>query len=152
MHSAWMRSRRRRTFARRSRRSNRGRCCRATRRRTSSSYYLELLDDARFNPAAYGSSLGLDLSGVAPAQPLAMNPLLVESARLHSQDMIAQNYFSHTTPAGRRPRQRIAATGLQCDTGYAESIEYQHRTLAVRRYASRPNYAAWDTGLEPLRT
>src|ERR1700678_3047253 len=42
-------------------------------------YYLELLDDARFNPAAYGQSLGLNLSNVAPAQPLAMNEELVES-------------------------------------------------------------------------
>ena len=66
-------------------------------------YYLELLDDARFNPAAYGQSVGIDLSGVAPAQPLAMNTLLVESARLHSQDMIAQDYFSHDSPQGTDP-------------------------------------------------
>lgn len=85
-------------------------------------YYLELLDDARFNPAAYGTSVGIDLSGVAPAQPLAMNPLLVESARLHSQDMIARNYFAHVTPEGVDPGARIAATGFPAN-GWAESIE-----------------------------
>ena len=41
--------------------------------------YLEELDDARFDPAAFGVSLGLDLSTVAPSQPLAMSTLLVES-------------------------------------------------------------------------
>ena len=93
-------------------------------------YYLELLDDARFNPAAYGDSLGIDLSGVAPAQPLAMNTLLVESARLHSQDMIAQDYFSHITPQGADPGDRIAATGFAA-TGWAESIETNTKPVAV---------------------
>jgi serralysin len=91
--------------------------------------YLEELDDARFNPAAYGVSLGLDLSTVAPSQPLAMSPLLVEAARLHSQDMIAQNYFSHTTPQGVGPEQRIQAAGFN-PTGYAESIEYNTNETA----------------------
>src|SRR5438132_1762577 len=84
--------------------------------------YLEELDDARFNPGAYGVALGLDLSGIAPAQPLAMNPLLVQSARLHSQDMIARNYFEHDTPEGIGPQQRIQATGFR-QKGWAESIE-----------------------------
>ena len=85
--------------------------------------YLEELNDARFDPAAFGVSLGLDLSSVAPSQPVAMSTLLVESARLHSQDMIAQNYFSHTAPDGRGPEQRIQAAGFS-ETGWAESIEY----------------------------
>jgi hypothetical protein len=106
--------------------------------------YLEELDDARFNPAAYGTSLGLDLTSVAPAQPLAMNTLLVESARLHSQDMIAQNYFSHTTLQGLGPGQRIAATGLLA-TGYAESIEY-NTNPALASTGFPASYAAWDTG------
>ncbi len=108
-------------------------------------YYLELLDDARFNPAAYGSSLGIDLSGVAPAQPLAMNTLLVESARLHSQDMIAQNYFAHDTPQGVDPGGRIAATGFAAN-GWAESIETN--TEPSQFGGTFPaNYATWDAGL-----
>jgi hypothetical protein len=106
--------------------------------------YLQLLDDARFNPAAYGTSLGIDLSTVAPAQPLAMNPLLVESARLHSQDMIAQNYFDHVTPQGVDPGARIAATGFSAN-GWAESIETN--TNPSQPGGSFPaNYGAWDAG------
>jgi hypothetical protein len=108
-------------------------------------YYLELLDDARFNPAAYGPSQGIDLSGAAPAQPLAMNPLLVESARLHSQDMIAQDYFSHYTPQGTDPGERIQATGLST-TGWAESIETD--TNPARASQGFPaDYGAWDAGV-----
>jgi hypothetical protein len=106
--------------------------------------YLQLLDDARFNPAAYGPSLGIDLSGVAPAQPLAMNPLLVESARLHSQDMIAQGYFAHETPQGLDPGARIAATGFVAN-GWAESIETNtNPSLPGGSFAA--NYGAWDAG------
>jgi hypothetical protein len=85
-------------------------------------YYLEQLNDARFNPGAYGVSIGVDLSNIAPSQPLAMNTQLVEAARLHSVDMIARNYFDHYTPEGIDPGQRIAATGLVTN-GWAESIE-----------------------------
>src|SRR5262245_16745760 len=81
--------------------------------------YLEELDDSRFNPGVYGASLGLNLSTIAPAQPLAMNPLLVQSARLHSQDMIARSYFDHDTPEGIGPQQRIEATGYR-QKGWAE--------------------------------
>jgi serralysin len=105
--------------------------------------YLEELNDARFDPAAFGTSLGLDLSSVAPSQPLAMNTLLVESARLHSQDMIAQNYFSHTAPDGMGPEQRIQATGFP-DTGWAESIEYN--TQPAQASVGFPaDYAALNT-------
>jgi hypothetical protein len=105
--------------------------------------YLEELDDARFNPAAFGASLGLDLSSVAPSQPLAMSPLLVEAARDHSQDMIAQNYFSHVTPQGVDPVTRIQDTGFP-GTGWAESIETntQSEPAAVGFPA---NYAALNT-------
>jgi hypothetical protein len=108
-------------------------------------YYLELLDDARFNPAAYGASLGIDLSGVAPAQPLAMNQLLVEAARLHSQDMIAQDYFAHDTPQGVDPGTRIAATGFVAN-GWAESIETNTEPSQLGG-AFPADFAAWDAGL-----
>ena len=75
--------------------------------------FLTELNDARFDPAAYGDALGIDLSNVAPAQPMAMNPLLVEAARLHSLDMLDRGYFNHYTPEGLGPSQRIAATGFR---------------------------------------
>lgn len=60
--------------------------------------FLELLNQVRRDPAAYGASIGLDLSGVAATQPLAFDERLIESARLHSQDMNGRDYFGHCTP------------------------------------------------------
>ena len=83
--------------------------------------FLEELNDARANPAAYGASIGLDLSTVAPSQPLAFNPQLIQAARLHSQDMNARGYFSHVTPEGLDPGARISQAGFFWN-GWGESI------------------------------
>lgn len=83
--------------------------------------FLEELNDARANPAAYGASIGVDLSYIAPSQPLAFSPLLVQAARLHSQDMNANAYFGHVSPSGQDPGQRISATGFSW-TSWGESI------------------------------
>lgn len=83
--------------------------------------FLEELNDARANPAAYGASIGLDLSTVAPAQPLAFNTELIQAARLHSQDMNARGYFSHVTPEGLDPGARISQAGFFWN-GWGESI------------------------------
>jgi uncharacterized protein YkwD len=83
--------------------------------------FLERLNDARANPAAYGAAIGLDLSGVAPSQPLAFDPLLIQAALGHSQDMDLRNYFGHNTPEGIDPGARISATGFAW-TSWGESI------------------------------
>src|SRR3954452_5911318 len=83
--------------------------------------FLEQLNDARANPAAYGSSIGLDLSSVAPSQPLAWDPELIQAARGHSQDMSDRTYFSHVTPEGVDPGGRIAAAGFGA-VSWGESI------------------------------
>jgi uncharacterized protein YkwD len=83
--------------------------------------FLEELNDARANPAAYGQSIGLDLSNVAPSPPLAFDPLLTEAARLHSMDMAARNYFAHNTPEGVDPGGQIAAVGYAW-TSWGQSI------------------------------
>jgi uncharacterized protein YkwD len=59
--------------------------------------FLERLNDARANPAAYGQTIGVNLAGYAPAPPLAFDTRLIRAARDHSADMIARNYFSHVT-------------------------------------------------------
>jgi hypothetical protein len=82
---------------------------------------LERLNDARANPAAYGQSIGLDLSNVAPSQPLAWDSRLIAAAQFHSQDMNNRGYFDHTDPNGNDPGQRIAAAGYNA-TSWAESI------------------------------
>jgi uncharacterized protein YkwD len=83
--------------------------------------FLEILNDARANPAAYGASIGLNLSGVAPAQPLAFNTQLVEAARRHSVDLNARNYFAHNTPEGLNPGARLTQAGFSW-IGYGESL------------------------------
>ena len=92
--------------------------------------YLERLNDARANPAAYGASIGLDLSGVLPAPPLAFDLTLVFVARTHSQDENARGYFGHFTPEGLGPDQRVASAGLRFKS-VEESLSAGGGTMTV---------------------
>src|SRR5437868_3211254 len=83
---------------------------------------LEQLNDARANPAAYGATIGVDLSGVAPSQPLAFDPLLVQAARQHAQDMNTRGYFGQNTPEGTDPGQRMSQVGFNWITWGESSI------------------------------
>jgi N-acetylneuraminic acid mutarotase len=74
--------------------------------------FLEQLNDARANPPAYGASINFDLSNVAPVQPLAFNPLLIQAAHLDAQDMNNRGFFDHVNPDGLGPSQRVGATGF----------------------------------------
>lgn len=69
-------------------------------------YFLELINRARANPDAeaqlYNIALneGVSLSSTIssdPKQPLAFNLNLYRAALAHSEDMVAQDYFSHYT-------------------------------------------------------
>jgi hypothetical protein len=73
---------------------------------------LEELNDIRANPAAFGAAIGVDLSNVAPAQPLAFSPLLIQAARQHAQDTSDRGYVGQNTPDGLTPGQRIANAGF----------------------------------------
>jgi uncharacterized protein YkwD len=73
---------------------------------------LQQLNAIRADPAAYGQSIGLDLSNVPPSQPLAFSTLLEASAQAHSQDMNDKDYFGHVTPSGQTPDQRMTAAGF----------------------------------------
>jgi uncharacterized protein YkwD len=48
----------------------------------------------------------------AGLKPLAPDPPMTEVARLHSADMFARGYFSHVTPEGRSPFDRINAASI----------------------------------------
>jgi uncharacterized protein YkwD len=48
----------------------------------------------------------------AGLKPLAADPELVPVARAHSADMFARGYFSHYTPEGRSPFDRIQEAGV----------------------------------------
>ncbi len=88
------------------------------------------LNAIRANPAAYGQSIGLNLSNVAPAPPLAFNPLIEQAAHDHSQDMNDNNYFSHINLQGQDPGQRLSAVGFNWSS-YSESIAGGYPTSAA---------------------
>lgn len=70
------------------------------------SQLLQRINALRASGANCGSS------GTFPAAPaVAWNAKLTQAADGHSQDMSAQNYFSHTSKDGRSFTQRIDATG-----------------------------------------
>jgi uncharacterized protein YkwD len=92
--------------------------------------FLEQLNDARANPAAYGASIGLSaIANVAPAAPLAWDARLIQAAQLHSQDMNAKNYFSHYDQAGHDPGWRETQAGYPW-TDFGESIAAGYATSA----------------------
>lgn len=83
--------------------------------------FLERLNDARSDPPAYGRAIGLDLSNVAPAPPLAFNSLLIQAAKLHSEDMNRRNFLEHRNPDGEDAGQRMHRAGFDWQT-WGESI------------------------------
>jgi uncharacterized protein YkwD len=95
-------------------------------------YAIELINRARANPSAQAARYGITLneglpSGTisnAPAQPLAVNLPLVDSARKQSQWMIDTDTFSHTGAGGSAPNTRMSAAGYHFDSpsSWAENI------------------------------
>jgi hypothetical protein len=92
--------------------------------------FLELLNNARANPAAYGNSIGLNLSNVAPSQPLAWDPDLITAATGHSQDMSVNNFFGHNSSTGEDPGQRMTDAGYNW-SNWGESIAAGYTTPAA---------------------
>ncbi len=90
--------------------------------------FLERLNDARAQPAAYGKSIGVNLSGVLPASPLSFDTRMIAAAHAHSVDMSVHNYFGHTGSNGSTAGQRISGAGYPY-RGYAESITAGQTTV-----------------------
>lgn len=104
-------------------------------------YLLELVNRARANPMAEGERLGLDLTKdltdaeiakLVPQEPLALNEALTIAARLHSQDMADNDYFSHIDLQGNSPSDRATAQGYVYSAGENiaagyDSIDDVHR-------------------------
>jgi uncharacterized protein YkwD len=67
--------------------------------------------------------------------PLQLNPELTQVARTHSQDMLSEDYFSHTTPSGETQLQRVQASGYipNAQVGYTvgENIAWGTGYLAT---------------------
>ncbi len=87
-------------------------------------YMLELVNRARANPAEEGkwlatlnecptvfSDLAGDFANYPAVSPVTYQAQLGTSARLHSQDMLDNDYFDHNSQAGVTPSQRVAAQG-----------------------------------------
>jgi serralysin len=82
-------------------------------------YMLELINQARANPAAMASKLGIDLNhglsagtiSTAAKQPLAFNQDLIDAAHKHSVWMLSTDTFSHTGAGGSDPSARMKAEG-----------------------------------------
>jgi uncharacterized protein YkwD len=64
----------------------------------------------------------------AGCAPLRVDSRLTTAARLHSEDMAARNYFSHTSLDGRSPWQRMEAQGYTAGSG--ENIAAGYTTAA----------------------
>jgi RNA polymerase sigma factor (sigma-70 family) len=61
--------------------------------------------------------------------PVSANDQLDTAAQRHSEDMAARDYFSHTSPDGTDPGDRITAAGYQWST-YGENIARGQQTPA----------------------
>lgn len=57
-------------------------------------------------------------------KPLSWDPELCHLARIHSEKMARQRFFSHTTPEGQRVRDRALAMGIPRFRVIAENIAY----------------------------
>jgi len=82
-------------------------------------YIVELINRARSDPSAEAARYGVGLnSDLAPGtittdskQPLAISPLLIDSADAHSLSMLLGDYFSHTGSDGSTARERMYSAG-----------------------------------------
>lgn len=80
---------------------------------------LELINRARFDPNAEATRYGIGLNdGITGTQitadrkqPLAINLLLIDSARAHSQWMLDNDIFSHTGVNNSTPTDRMMTAG-----------------------------------------
>lgn len=99
---------------------------------------LELINRARAEPAAEAARLGLDLNqglppgtlSPEPKPPLAFHPLLIASARAHSDWMLSRDVFSHEGENGSSPGDRMSAAGYVFSGAWAwgENIAWKGTT------------------------
>lgn len=79
---------------------------------------LQIVNDVR----AIGADCGEE-GQFGPAEPLAMDPILRCSSRLHSLDMYERDYFDHDNPDGLDPFQRMEEAGFS-GSYMGENIAY----------------------------
>ena len=94
---------------------------------------LKLINEARENPLAVASSLGMDAEQILKdlpeledilingLPPLSFNENLYAAAGAHTRDMLEHGYYSHTSLDGRTFEERIRASGY-VPTATGESL------------------------------
>lgn len=128
---------------------------------------LELINRARANPSAEGDRLGIDLSEglpdeeatqLAPKPPLAMNPILLATARAHSEDMYKNNHNEHKDSQGLLPAERMDKAGyvghawaenIAWSTGRGGSLEELQDMLLVDKLDKKRGHRANLLDLHP---
>lgn len=80
---------------------------------------MTLINALRATGCTCGSAT--DNSAMPAVRPAVWNDLLERAAQLHSEDMEAQNYFSHTSKDGRTLGTRVDAVGYKWG-GLGEAI------------------------------
>ncbi|MEU3980695.1 CAP domain-containing protein [Streptomyces sp. NPDC026672] len=75
--------------------------------------------------------------------PLAVDPLLTAAAQAHSADMVARDFYAHTSPEGSQPWDRAAAAGSRRRT-IGENIACGQRSPAevVDGWMNSPGHRA----------
>ena len=103
---------------------------------------LELINRARSDPAAEAALYGIGLNdglasgaiSASPKQPLAPHQALINAADAHSQDMLDNDYFSHTNLSGQSPADRAVAAGYPA-TFVGENIAWGGSTGPIDQNA-----------------
>jgi uncharacterized protein YkwD len=77
------------------------------------------------------------------ANPLAWNPNLAKAAKQHAGDMTRKGYFSHNSPGGGSPGDRITAAGYAWRT-YGENIALGQETVeqVMQEWLSSPQHCS----------
>lgn len=98
---------------------------------------LERINRARLRPGAEASRNGIAIDegipgqlNATPKQPLALNSLLNQSARGHSSDMLARDYFAHNSPEGVTPFVRMNNAGYLFVTA-GENLAWRGNTASI---------------------
>jgi uncharacterized protein YkwD len=88
----------------------------------------QILEETNRRRAA-GANCG-SKGSFGPAPPLTMHPALTTSARKHSEDMATRNFFSHNSPEGTSPFDRMKAAGY-AGTTMGENIAAGNASAAA---------------------
>ena len=98
---------------------------------------LELINDARKKGCKCGNTY------YAPVPALTWNDQLEKAAYNHSKDMSAKKYFSHDSPSGTTPGDRIKTAGYKW-RAYAENIGqgYDDEEAMVKGWLRSPGHCS----------